>query len=226
VPGRADTFFVGFAGYGEQQVFAREIDLAARVVADVFGARDRSLRLVNDRRDVETWPLASEPALRHALRRLGGMMGEEDVLFLALSSHGERDAALKVTNPGMMPTRLRAEALAQMLRESGIAWRVVVVSACYSGSFVDALADERTVVIAAAAADRKSFGCNDRRELTHFGEAFFRDALPRAQSLRSAFDTARAEIVRRENRQGLVPSLPQAHFGEKWGQSLFPRNGP
>lgn len=210
-----EVFFVGFAGYGTQQVFAREIELAAKVVGARYDVGERSLLLVNDRRDLDRRPLASEPALRHALRRLGGVMGDEDVLFLALSSHGERDAALKVTNAGLVPSRLRAEALADMLRESGIAWKVVVVSACYSGSFVDALADPRTIVIAAAASDRKSFGCDDKRELTYFGEAFFRDALRDATSLRAAFEAARTELQAKETRGGITPSKPQAYFGEE-----------
>jgi hypothetical protein len=147
-------------------------------------------------------------------------MGAEDVLFLALSSHGEREAAIKVTNSGLAPARLRAVALADMMRESGIGWHVVVVSACYSGAFVDALAGERTTVIAAAAADRKSFGCDDRRHLTYFGEAFFRDALPGATSLPAAFEVARAEIARREQRLGAVPSHPQARFGAEIEKKL------
>jgi hypothetical protein len=208
-----EVFFVGFAGYGMEQVFAREIELAARVVGARYDAGARSLLLVNDRRDLHKWPLASEPALRHALARLGEVVGDEDVLFLALSSHGERDAALKVTNAGLVPARLRAESLADMLRESGIAWKVVVVSACYSGSFVDELADPRTLVITAAASDRKSFGCDDQRQLTHFGEAFYRDALQADASLRAAFEAARHEIGRREVVARLVPSNPQAHFG-------------
>jgi hypothetical protein len=220
VPGVPETFFVGFAGYGEQQVFAREIALAAKVVGQAFNADDGSIRLVNDQRDLETWPIATEPALRYALRQLGKVMGAEDVLFLALSSHGERDAAIKVTNSGLAPARLRAEALADMLRESGIGWHVVVVSACYSGAFVDSLASDRTIVITAAAADRKSFGCDDRRQLTYFGEAFFRDALPGATSLRAAFDTARAEITRREKSLGALPSHPQARFGAEIEKKL------
>jgi hypothetical protein len=220
VPGVTETFFVGFAGYGQQQVFAREIALAAEVVGEAFDAHDGSLRMVNDQRDLETWPLASEPALRYALRQLGKVMGAEDVLFLALSSHGERDAAIKVTNIGLPPVKLRADALADMLRESGIGWHVVVVSACYSGAFVDALASERTTVITAAAADRKSFGCDDRRHLTYFGEAFFRDALPTANSLRAAYEVARAEIARREQRLGALPSHPQARFGAEIEKKL------
>lgn len=213
VPDVPETYFVGFAGYGGQQVFAREIALAAEVVGDIFDAGNGSLRLVNDQRDVEAWPIATEHTLRYALQRLGKVMGTEDVLFLAFSSHGEREAALKVTNAGLAPGRIRAEDLAHMLRESGIGWHVVVVSACFSGAFVDALASERTIVITAAAADRKSFGCDDRRHLTYFGEAFFRNALPSAPSLRAAFDAARAEIAQREARMGVLPSIPQAHFG-------------
>jgi hypothetical protein len=208
-----EVFFVGFAGYGMEQVFSREIALAAEVVGARYDAGARSLLLVNDRRDLERWPLASEPALRHALTRLGGIVGEEDVLFLALSSHGERDAALKVTNAGLVPAKLRAEALAEMLRESGIAWKVVVVSACYSGSFVDVLANPRTAVITAAASDRKSFGCDDKRQLTYFGEAFYRDALRDAPSLQAAFEAARAALQAKESRGGITPSLPQASFG-------------
>lgn len=213
VPDVPETFFVGFAGYGGQQVFAREIALAAQVVGRLFDTGKGSLRLVNDHRDVEAWPIATEHSLRYVLQRLGKIMGREDVLFLALSSHGEREAAIKVSNAGLAPARIRAEDLAHMLRESGIAWHVVVVSACFSGAFVDALASERTIVITAAAADRKSFGCDDRRHLTYFGEAFFKNALPAAPSLRAAFDAARAEIARREERMGVPPSIPQAHFG-------------
>jgi hypothetical protein len=214
-PSATDVYFLGFAGYGQQQVFAREIDLAAQVVARRYGSGERSLRLVNDRTDLASWPLASQPALRHATRRLGTAMGDEDVLFLVLSSHGDRDAGVRVSNPGTVTTQLDPRTLDDMLREAGIEWRVVIVSACYSGSFVDALADERTVVITAAARDRKSFGCNDSRFLTYFGEAFFRDALGGATSLRAAFETARAALEKKERAGGIVPSRPQAHFGSE-----------
>jgi hypothetical protein len=212
-PSVPDVFFLGFAGYGQEPVFAREIEVAEKVVAEQYGSGQRSLRLINDQRDVESWPLASEPGLRHALRRLGEVMGDEDVLFLVLSSHGDRDKGVRVSNAGMVTTRLDPRSLGEMLREAGIGWRVIVVSACYSGSFVDALADERSIVITAAAPDRKSFGCNDSRWLTYFGEAFFKDALAGAGSLRAAFQQARAALEKKERAGGIVPSQPQASFG-------------
>lgn len=212
-PSVTDVYFLGFAGYGQEQIFAREIDLAAQVVGERYGSANRSLRLVNDRRDLDSWPLASGPGLRYALRRLGEVMGDEDVLFLTFASHGDRNSGVRVSNAGMITTRVSPHQLEEMLNEAGIGWRVIVVSACYSGSFVDTLSNDRSVVITAAAQDRKSFGCNDSRFLTYFGEAFFQDALKGAGSLRQAFQTASAALDKKERAGGIVPSMPQASFG-------------
>ena len=219
-----DVFFLGFAGYGQEKIFARDVEMAARSVGRRFGSDRRSMRLVNDRTDLETWPIATEPGLRHALRKLGEAMGDEDVLFLTLSSHGERGTGVRISSPGLVPTRLVPESLGEMLRESGIRWRVIVVSACYSGDFADELADERSIVITAAGPDRKSFGCNDSRELTYFGEAFFRDALAGGGTLREAFETARTALEKKERDGGIVPSRPQASFGALIEARLNQRN--
>jgi hypothetical protein len=207
------AFFLGFAGFGEQKVFAEEIELAARQFGAKYGSLDRTLLLINDRRDLEKHPLATVAALQYALQRLGRMMDADDVLFLVLSSHGVRDAMIEVSNTGMPARGLAAEDLARMLRDAGIRWKVVVVSACFSGAFVAPLADARTVVLTAAAKTRASFGCADDRDLTYFGEALYRDALPASATLRSAFETARREIRRRERAERVRPSQPQAHFG-------------
>jgi len=207
------AYFLGFAGVGEERVFAQEIDLAARRFAERFGLEDRSLRLVNDQRDLEAYPLASVAALRYALKALGRVMDSDDVLFLALSSHGWKDATLAISNAGMRPDALGARQLAQMLDEAGIRWRVLVISACYAGSFIKPLANDQTIVITAAAKNRPSFGCGAESELTYFGEAFYRDALPTAPTLRAAFETARLEITTREQAERERPSNPQAFFG-------------
>lgn len=208
------VYFLGFAGYGEERVFAEEIKLAAARVGEKFGSLQRSLLLINDRRDLETRPLATHANLRYALAALRRVMDpEKDVLFLALSSHGARNAMIEVSNTGMEPTGLSARGLAQLLAESGIRRKVIVISACFSGAFVEPLANDDTIVITAASRHRSSFGCSDERELTYFGEAFYRDALPGARSLRAAFETARREIRVREKELDVKPSQPQAYFG-------------
>ena len=112
-----------------------------------------------------------------------------------------------------MPLRgLRAAELGEILRASGIRWKVVVVSACYSGGFVDALQDERTLVITAARRDRRSFGCADENDFTYFGRAFFKEALPGAQSFQQAFKTAYGLVEQWERKETKdAHSVPQIH---------------
>ena len=208
------AFFLGFAGVGDEKVFAQEIGLASRVLGERYAIDGRSLSLINDERDLERAPLATVSGLKYALRGLGARMNRDrDVLFLSISSHGAEDPAVVVSNSQLPLNDLTDEDLADALRESGIKWRVIIISACYAGGFIDALKDPQTIVITAAAADRTSFGCSNDRDLTYFGEAFYRDALPGARTLREAFDTAKAAIAERERREHDTPSNPQAYFG-------------
>ena len=216
-----NVYFVGFAGFGPQKVFAQEIALAAQRLDERYAVAQRQVLLVNDRRDYDRYPLASPTALARTLAGIGARMNRDrDVLFLALSSHGKPDPHLVVENGALPLDRLTPAGLATMLRESGIRWKVLVISACYAGAFIEPLRDPYTVIITAAAPDRASFGCNDRRALTYFGEAFYGEALPGAASLREAFDTAVADIERRERAEGLKPSRPQAHFGAEVERKL------
>jgi Peptidase C13 family len=219
---RGRVYFLGFAGDGKERVFAEEIKLAATRVGERYGASMRSVLLLNDRRDLTTWPLASQSSLRYALGEIARVMNrEEDVLFLALSSHGSRDATLSVSNTGMAEEGLSADALANLLEDSGIRWRVIIVSACFSGTFVKPLADNHTIVITAAAKNRASFGCSDQRDLTYFGEAFYRDALPHSPDLRLAFEAARKDIRQRERAENFTPSQPQGYFGPLMEEKLL-----
>jgi hypothetical protein len=99
-PGR--VFFLGFAAYGKERVFAEEIKLAAQRVAARYGSASRTLLLINDRRDLTTYALANHQNLRYALRLIGERMNREsDMLFLVLSSHGARNGMIEVSNTGM-----------------------------------------------------------------------------------------------------------------------------
>jgi Peptidase C13 family len=218
---KPQAFFLGFAGVADEKVFAQEIGLASRVLGERYGIDGRSLSLVNDARDLERAPLATVSGLKYALQGLASRMNvDQDVLFLSISSHGAEDPAVIVSNSELPLNDLTDEDLADALRDSGIKWRVVIISACYAGGFIEALRDPQTIVITAAAADRTSFGCSNDRDLTYFGEAFYRDALPAAHSLREAFDTAKAAIAAREAQERVTPSKPQAYFGAKMEAKL------
>jgi hypothetical protein len=220
---KPQAFFLGFAGVGDEKVFAQEVGLASRVLGERYGIGDRHVSLINDERDLERAPLATVSGLKYALRGLASRMNvDQDVLFMAISSHGAQDPAIVVSNSQLPLNDLTDEDLADALRESGIKWRVIIISACYAGGFIESLRDPQTIVIAAAAADRTSFGCSNDRDLTYFGEAFYRDALPNARSLRDAFDTAKAAIAQRERREHVDASNPQAYFGAGIAEKLVP----
>lgn len=214
-PGVRESYFVGFAPDASQDVFLHETRFVKRLFDERFGTAGRSIALASSYDALEELPIASATNLSRALARVGRAMNpDEDVLVLFLSARGERSHRLSAWQPPLELTPLTPTALARMLQDSGIKWRVVVVSACYSGGFVEPLRDDNSIVITAAAPDRTSFGCEAGREFTYFGQAFFRDALSRTASFTEAFEIARDLVGKQEAAEGLTPpSLPQMAAG-------------
>ena len=212
-PGKSGVYFVGFAGDGAQGVFRREAQFASEVFGARFGSRDRSVLLINDVEDRESYPLASLSGLAQTLKVLASRMNtESDVLVLFLTSHGSEDG-LEVENGSLPLAQIEPSDLREALDASGIRWRVLIISACYAGVFVDDLKSDSSVIVTAADADHSSFGCEDDRELTWFGEAFLKDSLPGSASLEEAFHKAAALIARREDAEHQVHSNPQLFVG-------------
>jgi hypothetical protein len=213
-------YFVGFAGFGSQAVFKREVIAVRQLFDERFGTKGRSVALINHRSTAAEIPLANAANLERVLQHLRGVMDvERDTLFLFFTSHGDK-GKLAVEFPRLGFTKITPDEIKSMLDRSGIRNRVIVVSACHSGSFIPTLADPQTLVIAAAHADRSSFGCEDRRQWTYFGDAYFNRALREGTSFRGAFARAESLIAAWEQREGLIPSLPQMAGGEALGPAL------
>ena len=212
--GVREHYFVGFAPDASDDVFLREMRFVKRLFDERFGTAGRSIALASSNDALDELPIASVTNLSRALERVGKAMNtEEDVLVLFVSAHGDPEHRLSAWQPPLELAPLTPTALARMLQDSGIKWRVVVVSACYSGGFVEPLRDDNSIVITAAAADRTSFGCEAGRDFTYFGQAFFRDALSKTASFIEAFDLAKEIVTRQEVEEKLTPSLPQISVG-------------
>ena len=199
-PARINRFLLAIGGDGSQEVFRREVEFVRGQFAERFGTAKRSIALVNSRNTVATAPMATATSIREALAALAARMDrQQDILFLFVTSHGSREHELVLDQNGMDLPHLSAADLGRVLREAGIRWKVVVISACYSGGFLDPLKDDGTMVITAARHDRQSFGC-----------AYFKEALPQASSFQDAFRKAEA-IVKQMEPAGTEHSLPQMH---------------
>lgn len=217
-PGTVDVYSISFAPYADEDVFRRESALVSEVMVERFDAAGRTLQLVNNARTVGQWPWATPINLQRAIQRVAAAMDrEEDVLFLHLTSHGAQDGELAanfwpISLDSVRPTDLKA-----WLDEAGIQYRVISISACFSGSWIPALADDNTLVVTAADAEHTSYGCGTRSDLTFFGRAMYDEQLRHnTLSFEAAHAAARKIIRQREEEAGKDDgySNPQIHVGE------------
>ena len=217
-PGRpfvTDLYFVGFAGDASQDVFLKELSFARKLFDERFGSSGRSVLLANNPKSGTTLPFATASNLGRALARVGAVMNkEEDLLFLYISSHGSKEHELEVNNPPLELKALTPEVLRRLLDASGIKWKVVVVSACFSGGFVTPLQDDGSLVMTAADATHESFGCGFGEEFTWFGHAYLGEALTESLSFTAGFEKARETIGKWEEERGETPSNPQIRAGK------------
>ncbi len=220
--GVADLYTIGVAGWAGEDVFIRELDGAIASLTNVLPIDGRVVRLVNRADTMRKIPFASRDNIAAAVRTVGEVMDKgEDILILFMTSHGTRGGFV-LQPPGRQMVELAPRELAKVLDSSGIQNRVVIVSACYSGSFVPPLANDNTIVITAADARNPSFGCAPGREWTFFGDALFNRSLRPGTDLQRAFNGARIKISEWELTDSLTPSNPQAHFGPAVVEKLAP----
>jgi peptidase C13-like protein len=220
-PGVTDLYFVGFAPYAAENVFRKDIEVARDLFDDRFDTDGRSITLINNPGTMRDVPFATVSNLRATLSEIGDIINpDEDVVMVYLTSHGSRDHKLSIEFPPLQLDALAPAELKRMLDDAGIKWRIIVVSACYSGGFIDPLKDDQTLIMTAAAADRTSFGCGEESNATYFGDALFQHAFRFEDSFVKAFEQAKKLIAQRERAEKREPSNPQMFLGDQMAKKL------
>lgn len=215
-PGVVDVYGLVFAPYADENVFRRESSMVSALLQERFDAQGRVLHLLNHAETAATHPWATPENLQRAVAALAARMDpEQDVLVVYLTSHGARDHALAAshwplqvapTTPGMLRAALDA---------AHIRHRVIAVSACFSGGWIEPLATDGTLIMTAADATHTSYGCGKLSELTFFGRAVFHEQLRQTHSFSEAFSKAVPIIQQREIEAGKTDgfSNPQMRVG-------------
>jgi len=220
-PGIEDVYVLTAALFASEDVFMKEVGVISALLTKRFDASGRTLQLINNRATLKELPIASLTSVRRALAAIGERINpEEDVLVLYLSSHGSDTHHLAVDLWPLQLDPIDPGALRAAIDEAGIRWRVIVVSACYSGGFVEPLKDERTLIITASSAKRQSFGCGATSEFTYLAKALFDEELRTTHSFEAAFTRASESIAQRERAQGFTPSDPQIYVGDAIREKL------
>jgi len=209
-PGKPNLYLVSFAGDAEEDVFRNEVEYAEKLFSQRFGAAGHIITLVNNPATLDRRPIASLSNLELAVDALGKKMNPAvDVLMVFITTHGSREHELYVSLDPLPLDQIVPADLADLFSDSPIRHRVFVISACYSGGYIDALKNENTMVITASRADRSSFGCGTKSDITDFGRAFFVEALNHSASFSEAFAEANRDIDAWETRDAQPHSLPQ-----------------
>jgi hypothetical protein len=144
--------------------------------------------------------------IRAALSGLG--LGANDRCLIHMTSHGSRQGFYLVNDNTLAP-----DEFAQILDQTcGDRPTVVLVSACYSGVFIDSQAMQRPnrVILTAARPDRTSFGCSAENEYTYWDNCLI-DHFGQAATWSDLYARVKQCISDKEG--GMTPSEPQGFFG-------------
>ena len=219
--GVVDMYFVGVAGDSGQDTFYSEVVSVKELLEERFDAAGRSIALINNTATLKNYPIATASNLRATLVHLGDVINtDEDIVLLHIATHGDNDYRLVLDLPPLELAQLTPSALARMLADSGIKWKVIVISACFSGGYIEPLKDDNTLIITAADAFHSSFGCDYESDYTWFSQAFYDEALRDTFSFAEAFEAAKETVDDRERAEGYPPSNPQMFEGAAMKKKL------
>ncbi len=217
-PGAVDLYAITFAPYADQDVFMRESQVVADTMDSRFGARGRTLQLVNNLTTLDRFAWATPLNLKRSIDRVAQRMDrDKDILFIHLTSHGGSNGHLAAEFFPLTVDQLTPRMLRTWLDEAGVKNRVISISACFSGSWVAPLAGADTLVMTAADADHTSYGCGSKSTLTFFGQAMYAEQLRHTWSFEDAHAASRTLIDQREKEAGKSDgySNPQISVGAR-----------
>ena len=217
-PGVVDVYGLVFAPYADENVFRRESTMVSSLLQERFDAQGRVLHLLNHAETADTHAWATPENLQRAITALAARMDREhDVLVVYLTSHGARNHALAASHWPLQVAPATPEMLRAALDAAGIRNRVIAVSACFSGGWIEPLATDSTLIMTAADATHTSYGCGRLSELTFFGRAVFHEQLRQTHSFTEAFAKAVPLIQQREVAAGKADgfSNPQIRVGKQ-----------
>ena len=184
-----------------------------RFYAIIDGKQDVNLRRLTS--DPSTAPTPAEIAdtgnIDDALGFVTRSRQENCLLFM--TSHGTKDG-FYLSQAGDSGGLLPPELLDRWLdTHCGTRPTVVIVSACFSGIFLEhGMAAPNRIILTAARADRPSFGCGAGEVYTYFDKCLL-DSWTWVYTWTELYNRTKGCVTERETELGAKPSEPQAYFG-------------
>jgi hypothetical protein len=204
-------FYIGLALYSEQWSENDVVELGNELHED---SRYQVVPMIasNLHTRAGRFPVGDDATVLSFVRKAAEQATPQDVIFVHISTHGAPHELARRIGEGET-TALSSQALARMLAPLAGHPTIIVISACYSGSFIRDLQGARRIILTAARADRSSFGCGAGSRHTFFGEAELEAFGEPDRSLRQVFVAIRRNVAAIERREHFTPSEPQISVG-------------
>jgi hypothetical protein len=216
---KIDLYAIGVAGDGSERVFRNEAEYLQQFLPKQLKAH--YLPLINSEEGNPGIAIASFTNLKTAVFGVAQKMDPaQDILMVYLTSHGSKNHEFLLQLGNLPLTQITPEQLNQVLNESGIKHQIIIISACYSGGYIEPLQNDNRLIITAARKDRTSFGCGAESDITWFGNAFWVMAMNKTRNFEEAFSLANKTISFWEKKEKEIPSLPQMSVGKEMHQHL------
>ena len=162
--------------------------------------------------DDDALDLPTADGVKAVLNRLIGRAGDGCLIYV--TSHGDETGIVFGSR------KLTPEGFAGILSGScGMRPTVAIVSACYSGVFVEPLAAPNRLIVTAARPDRNSFGCGEGNQYPYY-DACVLETIGRSQTFLELADLAEACVAQKEASEQLLASEPQKSIGSSVGPVL------
>ena len=195
----------------------RNFDNSRDALGELFVAKGlaaENQHHLNSQFSLETKPPADQAtlqALALSFTQLN-IRPEQDACLFYVSSHGKQGDGVymkRVHDGQLTPAQLNTA----LNWTCGTAPTVVMVSACYSGQFIQPLRADNRIIMTAASAQRPSFGCSEAQEYT-FWDGCVIDNFERSSTWENLYTNVKQCIAQKEQHLGYPASQPQAYFGK------------
>jgi len=183
-------------------------DISKALVGVGFSAENVIQASVRPNRYPDTKPLALDPPPTPFNAFKGVSQRAQSGCLLYFSSHGTPEGL--VYGEVLLPPRALRTIIDQTC---GARPTVVMISACFSGVFVPALAGPNRMILTAARPDRTSFGCGED-DVYPFFDTCILQTLPGVNDFNALATATQTCVAKREQELGMTPpSEPQISIG-------------
>ena len=168
----------------------------------------------------DRYPAVDGRSVEQAIAAIARHAAPADVVLVYASAHGNQ-RLLGRSAAGRPLAPVGVDELQRWLDPLRGHDTILILSACFSGSFIPPLQADHRIIFTAARADRTSFGCQAGAAHTVFGEALLTALSRPGESLHTIVDATRAAVSQRERAMGIRQrSEPQLSVGADM-QSLY-----